>query len=332
MVGVMGKPYLIRIFAIFVCCVCLLALSGAPAAAFINLRLSGLTCENDGSLRFLIETTAASSAEPANLSTVSLSATHVKLNTTVAVTGHFSKETITQSPKTKTDFQSDKGLLNDTGNYRVELTYAGCRYPPCIEEQVVYQCPGFVYDCARAAEQFAVTSCRAFPDKYIVTFAGLNRGQHDTRNPLTDILLFFESNARQISGTPYVAGKQLKDTGHDTYLLQFSRPAHETATALALGIRGCPEEMIKECTFDDAQEKETFFLSVNGSRAPSTVNVSPDNHTNASVSSASSSPSSPPESGSSASSSPLFVPLLIVCVTVLVVLIILLAFLYLKTE
>jgi len=252
-----------------------LTLPLAMAKEFTDLRVSGIACHADGSVSFTVENPAR---EKLLLSALTLTGTELSSNQTFSLRGNFSKSVIsseTQATK-KADFLSSNGFFNESGRYKITLTHDTCKYPPCVKEFFLHGCPGFLYDCSLAAEHFQVTQCRATDDQYFVTFQGLNHGQYEKRNPLTQVVVHVTSNARTLA-TPFVAGKQLKDTSRDVYLLTFPRPAHEIATSIGLGILGCPPENVRTCpvevsAFTDALLKKQPVRTDTNTRGNDTEN------------------------------------------------------------
>lgn len=235
------------------------ALFSFPVTAkeFTDVRVAGIACHADGSLSFTLENPAR---EKLLLSALTVKGTTIPSNRTFSLDGTFSKSVIsgeTQASK-KADFVSSKGFFNESGRYKITLSHDSCRYPPCVKEFFLHGCPGFSYDCALAADHFQVTQCRATDDQYLVTFQGLNQGQYETRDPVTQVAIHLTSNARRLA-TPFVAGKQLKDTGRDVYLLTFPRPAHENATSIGLGIAGCPPENVRTCPVENLNSTDTLL-------------------------------------------------------------------------
>ncbi len=241
----------------FVVLISILLASFAAAKEFTDIRVSGIACRADGSVSFTVE-----NPEPEKLllSALTIRGTELSSNRSFSLRGNFSKQAIsseTQATK-KADFLSGKGFLNESGRYKITLAHDTCKYPPCVKEFFLHGCPGFLYDCSLAAKHFQVTQCRANEDQYLVTFQGLNQGQHEKRDPLSQVIVYLTSNARTLA-TPFVAGKQLKDTSRDVYLLTFPRPAHENATSIGLGIAGCPPENVRTCPVENLNSTDTLL-------------------------------------------------------------------------
>lgn len=241
----------------FVVLISILLTSFAAAREFTDIRVSGIACRTDGSVSFTVENPKP---EKLLLSALTIRGTELSSNRSFSVRGNFSKQAIsseTQAAK-KADFLSGKGFFNESGRYKITLAHDTCKYPPCVKEFFLHGCPGFLYDCSLAAEHFQVTQCRAADDQYLVTFQGLNQGQHEKRDPLSQVIVHLTSNARTLA-TPFVAGKQLKDTSRDVYLLTFPRPAHENATSIGIGISGCPPENVRTCPIETLNSTDTLL-------------------------------------------------------------------------
>ncbi len=307
------------------------------ALAFVDVRLSGLTCHEDGSLRFVIDT---STSDVFNLNTLNIRARPLQSDQAFTVTGSFSQESITaKNPNQKrADFHSGKGFFNESGNYKVLISYEGCRYPPCAGEYLLPRCPGFRYDCSLTVAHLVLTQCTATPDTFRVVFKGLNQDQYETRDPLRDVDIYFESNARQLTA-PYIAGKQLRDFGKDTYVLTFPRLAHETARFFALGVRGCPQRDVKECAFQEVRDTNLTLLPpvpvpavAKTQENDTSAETEETGQKNQSGSAAPGSAETESPAEPSEPMHPLFVPLLILCAFVVIFVIVLLAVFYLKEE
>lgn len=279
------------------------------AREFTDIRVSGIACHADGSASFTVE-----NPEPEKLllSALTIRGTALSSNQSFSLRGNFSKQAIsseTQATK-KADFFSGKGFFNESGRYKITLAHDTCKYPPCVKEFFLHGCPGFLYDCSLAAENFQVTQCRAADDQYLVTFQGLNQGQHEKRDPLSQVIVHVTSNARTLA-TPFVAGKQLKDTSRDVYLLTFPRPAHENATSIGLGIVGCPPENVRTCPIETLNSTDTLLKKSVG------ITVHAENSTgNATL-------SAPPASPPTDAISPLMLVLLFAAILLAAIIVIL---------
>ncbi|MDO8643070.1 MAG: hypothetical protein Q7R76_05845 [Candidatus Woesearchaeota archaeon] len=235
----------------------ILLLPSGLARTTADLRISNMQCHGDGSVTFTVENP---SVEKLLLSSVEVRSIWLPGNQSITLRGNFSQPVISsQSTQTKkADFTSARGIFNESGRYKLSVTHDACTNPPCTKELFLNNCPGFQYDCALAAKTFTITDCRAMSDQYVLTFQGLNQDQYEKRDPVSQIAVYITSNARTIA-TPFIKGKQIKDTSKNTYVMTLPRLAHETATSIGLGIIGCPPENVRTCAITDFNSTDTLL-------------------------------------------------------------------------
>jgi hypothetical protein len=235
----------------------LATVSSVTAIEYADLNVNGPICRDDGSFSFEAQNSKLGQLQ---LEEVKVRAKHVVSNHSFLVPGSFSQNTIhgKESFTRRADFQSHKGLFNETGRYAIEIEYPNCKYPPCNKKVTLHNCPGFVYDCSLAHRNFKITKCVADENTYSVSFEGLHKDQYTKLNIEQNVLLYFHSSARKLEAANYLKGRQIKDNGKDSYLLRFPRMQHEEATFLALGFSPCSREQVVSCKINETQSPASF--------------------------------------------------------------------------
>ncbi len=221
--------------------------SGVDGASlrFTNLEIRAEKCDADGKLYFTAENKYQ---KPLLLKDLAIEGWHesekgrnkVKFYPTA---GAYSRDEIyAESTKTKkANFVSEQGLLNESGRYFFNVTYLGCKNPPCTEHFDLTDCPGYPYSCAVQREEVKITGCTEKDDVFQIFFEGFNAQQHQKVNVEKEVLLYVETNGRQELRKTHLEGKEiLPQAGKkDAYVYRFSLAENETVVRAGISSLQC---------------------------------------------------------------------------------------------